>query len=210
MASEENTISFNLHPSPDGALDILVGAGIDHAAAERILGIVPEQHDNEPGHTAGSNEASRTSFEGRMMAMMEGFSQKLNELASRVESTDGATGSGTSTEVPPSPTPSSASTSRTDNSSHLPTPWADRRLDEPLNLPPVQWPDDEESESPGNLVEVSPETTSFLQSCFGKPLNNSARQGLRKTVDVSQSGRDQMPKVGPRGEGKRLKRDEGR
>ena len=81
MASEENTISFNLHPSPDGALDILVGAEIDRAAAERILGIVPEQHDNEPGHTkqnSGSNEASKTSFEGRMMAMMEGFSQKLN------------------------------------------------------------------------------------------------------------------------------------
>ena len=34
MASEENTIDLNLHPSSEGALDILVSAGIDHAAAE--------------------------------------------------------------------------------------------------------------------------------------------------------------------------------
>ena len=127
--------------------------------------------------------------------MMEGFSQKLNELTSKVESTDGATGSGTSTEVPPSPTPSSASTSRTDNSSHFPMPWADRHLDEPLNLPPVQWPDDEESETAGNLVEVSLETTSFLQSCFGKPLNNSARQGLHKTVGVPRVDATKCPKL---------------
>ena len=83
MAKEENTIGFNLHPSSDGALDILIGAGINRAATEQILGIVPEQHDNEPGHTeqnSGNNEASRASFEVRMMAMMEGFSQKLNEL----------------------------------------------------------------------------------------------------------------------------------
>ena len=94
------------------------------------------------------------------------------------------TGSGSSTEELPVPTPSSASTSCTDNSSQVPKHWADRRLNESLNLPPVQWPDDEESETASNLVEVSPETTSFLQSCFGKLLNNSARQGLCKTVGV--------------------------
>ena len=78
------------------------------------------QYNDDPVRTeenSGSNEASRASFEVRMMAMMEGFSQKLNELASKVESTDRATGSGTSTEEPPVPTPSSASTSRTDTSS---------------------------------------------------------------------------------------------
>ena len=97
-------------------------------------------------------------------------------MASKVESTGGATGSGTSTKVP---SPSSAS--HTGNPSLIPN---DRRLDEPLNLPPVQWPDDEESETIGNLLEVSPEMTSFLESCFGKPLNNSARQGLHKMVGI--------------------------
>ena len=219
MASED-IIDLDLQPSSAGALDILVGAGIDRAAAEQILGIVPVQYNDNPVRTeenSGSDEASRASFEMRMMAMMEGFSQKLNELASKVESTDGATGSGTSTEVPPVPTPSSASTSRTDtsssagtsstdnsssastsrtdNSSQVPKHWADRRLDEPLNLPPVHWPDDEESETASNLVEVSPETSSFLQSCFGKPLNNSARQGLRKTVGVPKVDATKCPKM---------------
>ena len=44
MASEDNIIDLNLQPSSAGALDILVGAGIDRAAAEQILGIVPEQY----------------------------------------------------------------------------------------------------------------------------------------------------------------------
>ena len=76
------------------------------------------------------------------------------------------------------------SASHTDNPSLVPKPWADCQLNEPLNLPFVHWPDDKESETTGNLVEVSPEMTLFFQSCFGEPLSNSARQGLRKTVGV--------------------------
>ena len=64
-----------------------------------------------------------------------------------------------------------------------------------MNLPPVQWPDDEESQTASNLVEVSPEMTSFLQSCFGKQLNNSPRQGLHKTVGVPKVDATKCPKV---------------
>ena len=89
----------------------------------------------------------------------------------------------------------------------MPKHWADRRLNESLNLPPVQWPDDEESETASNLVEVSPETMSFLQSCFGKLLNNSARQGLCKTVGVPKVD---ATKCRAAGERERLEGDEGR
>ena len=95
-----------------------------------------------------------------MMEMMESFSQRLSDLAARVDSIQEATASGgTSTEVPPTPFTSGAGLD-----------WADRSLDQPLDiLPPIQWPD-EEAETSGNLVEVSEETTTFLQSCFRKLL----------------------------------------
>ena len=49
------------------------------------------------------NMESKASFESRMMQMMEGFSQRLKDLATRVESTcEQAASGGTSTEVPPS------------------------------------------------------------------------------------------------------------
>ena len=89
--------------------------------------------------------------------MMDGISQRLTDLAAKVDSTqEAATNGETSTEVPPTP-----STSRSGLS------WADCPLDQPLNsLPLIQWPD-EEAETTGNLVEVSEETTTFLRSCFG-------------------------------------------
>ncbi|MCG8624876.1 MAG: hypothetical protein MJE68_23115 [Proteobacteria bacterium] len=104
---------------------------------------------------------------------------------------------------------SSASTSRTDNSSQVPKHWADRHLDEPLNLSPVHWPDIEESETASNLVEVSPETMSFLQSCFGKLAIEQLRQA-RAPQDggCPQGGRHKMPQVGPCGERERLEGDE--
>ena len=63
MATGEEIISFNLHPSSsqDGALDILIGAGINYAATEQILGLVPE-HNNKPSRNegnSGNNKASR-------------------------------------------------------------------------------------------------------------------------------------------------------
>ena len=69
MAGEKDIIGFNLHTSSDSALDILIGAGIDCAAAEQILSLVPK-HDNEPGHievNSGNKEASQAAFEQRMM-----------------------------------------------------------------------------------------------------------------------------------------------
>ena len=82
--------------------------------------------------------------------MMEGFSQRLDNLASKVDSDRGANNGMTSTEVPPFPSPSLVT-------------WADVPIDEPLDailMPLIRWPDNEEAESSANLVEVSTETAS--------------------------------------------------
>ena len=95
------------------------------------------------------------------MEMINSFSHRLEQLASKVDSTSGATNNGTSTEVPPSPSPST--NSRTGN-------WADCPPDESMAFcTAIQWPDDKESETPGNLVDVSQETISF---------SNHASEGL--------------------------------
>ena len=91
---------------------------------------------------------------------------------------------GTSTEVPPTPSIPRAGLN-----------WADRPLDQPLDtLPPIQWPD-EEAETSGNLVEVSEETTTFLRSCFRKPLTNAARHGLKKLVGIPKVDATKRPKL---------------
>ena len=179
-------------PSSQDALDILVNARIE---AEQMLNQahVPEHNSGREVHAdlnSGGREENEASFEDRLMKMMEGFSQRLDQLASKVDSTDGAMGSGTPTGVPPSPTPSSASASRTGAFA-----WAERSLDESLDLRTIHWPDDKESETPGNLVEVSAETKSFLELCFGRPLGNPARQRLRKTVDVPKVDAMKCPKL---------------
>ena len=59
---------------------------------------------------------------------------------------------------------------------------------------------------PGNLMEVSTETSTFLKSCFSKTLANPARQSLRK-VDHghTQGGRYKVPKTRQSREGKCIK-----
>ncbi len=187
-----------------------MSAGIERSAAEQMLQLIPPRQspgqdaegnprETEPNSVGGDNE-SGVSFELRMMEMMEGFSQKLNDLAVKVDSTDQTAASGeTSTEVPPitpstsgTPTkvpPIAPSTSGTSIEVHVPPitqstsgtgkkDWADCLLNEPLDsLPPIQWLD-EEAEPSGNLVEVSEETTTFLKLCFGKALTNTARHSL--------------------------------
>ena len=44
-------------------------------------------------------------------------------------------------------------------------------------------------------MEVSEETTTFLQSYFGKPLTNAARHGLKKPVDVPKVDATKCPKL---------------
>ena len=119
-----------------------------------------------------------------MIEMMEGFSWRLSDLTARVDSThEAAANGGTSTEVPPLP-----STSRA-------LDWADRPLDQPLDtLPPIQWPD-KETKTSGKLVEVSEETTTFLRSCFGKPLTNAARHSLKKPIGIPKVDATKCPKL---------------
>ena len=130
--------AFEIHPSSSqDALDALVNAGIEQDAAERLLQLIPGQSPRrrervaQPS-SAETNSEGRASFESRMMEMMEGFSQRLSDLAARVDSTQEAAASGgTSTEVPPTPSTSGAGLD-----------WADRSLDQPPDtLPPIQWPD---------------------------------------------------------------------
>ena len=110
---------FMIHPSSSqDALDVLVSAGMEQRAPKQILQLIPGQSprrecDKEQSSVEPS-DVSRASFETRMMAMMEGFSQRLNDLTARVESHEGAATGGTSTEAPPS-TPSSSQASRTCN-----------------------------------------------------------------------------------------------
>ena len=109
-------------PSSQDALDVLVNAGIDRATAEQMLSQahIPEHNSGCEEHADPNSDGSEkdngvggASFEDRMMKMMEGFSQWLDQLASKVESTNGTMGSGTPTGVSPSPTLSSASASHT-------------------------------------------------------------------------------------------------
>ena len=44
-------------------------------------------------------------------------------------------------------------------------------------------------------MEVSEETTTFLRSCFGKPLTNAARHGLKKPVGVPKVDATKCPKL---------------
>ena len=137
---------FKIHPSSSqDALDALVNAGIEQDADEQLLQLIPGQNPRrrervaEPS-LAERNSEGRASFESRMMEMIEGFSQRLSDLAARVDSTQEAAASGgTTAEAPPIATPSTG------------LDWADRPLDQPLDtLPPIQLPD-EEAESSGNL-----------------------------------------------------------
>ena len=158
-------------------------------AAERLLQLIPGQSPRRRERDAeqssvGRNSEGRASFESRMMEMMEGFSRRLSDLAARVGSThEAAANGGTSTEVPPTPSASRAHD------------WADRPIDEPLDtLPLIQWPD-KEAETTRNLVEVSEETTTFLQSCFRKPLSNAARCSLKISISIPKVDATKCPKL---------------
>ena len=188
MSSEEDTVAIHLSPSRE-ALEVVVDAGVDRTAAEQMLGHV-QLHDQGHSHPEQTSESvrGRASFEQRMLGLMEGLSQRLGHLEAVIETTREPTRNDTPTGVPPSPSPSSVSASTS-------PAWADRPLDEPLDLRPIQWPDDDESETPGKLVEVSEETKTFLNSCFGKPLTNPARQCLRKTVGVPKVDATKCPKL---------------
>ena len=179
----------NLHSSSQDALNALVNEGIKQDAAEWLLQLIPGQSPRWRERDAEQssvewNSDGRASFESRMMEMMEGFSWRLSDLAARVFSThEAAANGGTSTEAPPPP-----STSRA-------LDWVDRPLDQLLDtLPPIQWPN-EETETSGNLVEVSEETTTFLRSCFWKSLTNAARHSLKKPIDVPKVDGTKCPKL---------------
>ena len=115
--------------------------------------------------------------------MIEGFNQRLTDLAAKVDSTqEAATNGGTSTEVPPTPSTSTFGLN-----------WADRPLDQPLDLLPLI---SGQTKRLRPLEEVSEETTTFLRSCFGKPLPNVARHSLKKPTGIPKVDTTKCPKPG--------------
>ena len=109
-----------------------------------------------------------------MMAVMELFSQRLDQLAACIDSVSEV--DKTSTEVDATTAPQMQTP--------WPRLWTDRPLDEtPDYTPIVRWLDDEEP-SGQSLLEVSEATSSLLTSSFSQPLANLARLSLKKSYSM--------------------------
>ena len=167
--------SITLHPSASQeAIDFLVDSGLDRVHAESLLrpiGSTEQSSGTLPVPTRPS-QSGGTPFEERVLAVMESFGQRLDQLAARIDGVSVV--DETSTEVGATPTPPR----------QTPRSWADRPLDETPNyLPILRWPDDEEP-SGQNLLEVSEATSTLLTANFSRPLTNSARLALKKGYGV--------------------------
>ena len=122
-------------------------------------------------------------FEDQVTKLMESFSQRLDQLAARID------GAGvvdeTFTEILLTPAPQR----------QMPCFWADRLLDEtPDYNTIISWPDNEDTNGQ-NLVEVSDTTAELLKSSFTRSLPNATRLALKKGYAVPKVDATKCPKL---------------
>ena len=152
------------------AIEFLADSGMDRVLAEALI---------RPAPTLPQSGG----FEDRVTKLMESFSQRLDQLAARID------GAGvvdeTFTEILLNPAPQR----------QMPCFWADRLLDEtPDYNTIISWPDNEDTNGQ-NLVEVSDTTAELLKSSFTRSLPNATRLALKKGYAVPKVDATKCPKL---------------
>ena len=126
-----------------------------------------------------------------MMAAMECMSQRLDDLAVKVEKPSGASTSHSTS------TPRSAALSADSFRPTASRDWVDISVTERLTdyNTPLSWEDDQEEATP--LRRVSEDTGKILRSSFGRPLTNQARLTARKAYPFPDVETTRCPKLDP-------------